>query len=59
MAFLLRAQHLDNLKVKIFSPSDGGQGMARRELTVEELPGYLTAPRAWTEMVGEFRRDGQ
>jgi len=33
--------------------------MARKELTVEELPGYLTARRAWTEMVGEFRRDGQ
>jgi len=27
--------------------------------TVEELPGYLPARRAWIEMVGEFRRDGQ
>jgi len=52
VAFPLRAQHLDNLKVKILSPSDGGQGMASRSCR-----DYL--PRAWTEMVGEFRRDGQ
>ncbi len=33
--------------------------MASRELAVEELPEYLTARRAWTKNLGEFRRDGQ